>query len=378
MKKNAVLILEDGSKFYGKSIGIQGIEIGEVVFNTSMTGYQEVLTDPSYKNQIITFTYPHIGNVGVNINDEESSLIHVKGLIIRAISPISSNYRSTQSLVDYLKKRQILTITNIDTRKLTKKIRSKGSQKGCIICLKKIPKFNSYADIVLYKKKIITKIKNNNKKKIYQWNKKSINIHSKKNKKYDFYPMKKKNIIVYDFGIKTNILRMLKDRKCKVIVVPEYTSYKKILKLSPHGIFLSNGPGDPRNFKKAIKSVKKLVQYNIPIFGICLGHQILALANGATIKKMKFGHHGSNHPIQNIYTKKIFITSQNHNFVVKKTNLPKKIKITYISLFDNTIQGIKINNKPIFSVQGHPEACPGPNDSSFLFDQFSKLVNQKK
>jgi carbamoyl-phosphate synthase small subunit len=378
LKKNAVLILEDGSKFYGKSIGIQGIEIGEVVFNTSMTGYQEVLTDPSYKNQIITFTYPHIGNVGVNINDEESSLIHVKGLIIRAISPISSNYRSTQSLVDYLKKRQILTITNIDTRKLTKKIRSKGSQKGCIICLKKIPKFNSYADIVLYKKKIITKIKNNNKKKIYQWNKKSINIHSKKNKKYDFYPMKKKNIIVYDFGIKTNILRMLKDRKCKVIVVPEYTSYKKILKLSPHGIFLSNGPGDPRNFKKAIKSVKKLVQYNIPIFGICLGHQILALANGATIKKMKFGHHGSNHPIQNIYTKKIFITSQNHNFVVKKTNLPKKIKITYISLFDNTIQGIKINNKPIFSVQGHPEACPGPNDSSFLFDQFSKLVNQKK
>lgn len=378
MKKNAVLILEDGSKFYGKSIGIQGIETGEVVFNTSMTGYQEVLTDPSYKNQIITFTYPHIGNVGVNINDEESSLIHVKGLIIREISPISSNYRSTQSLVDYLKKRKILTITNIDTRKLTKKIRSKGSQQGCIICLKKIPKFNSYADIVVYKKNIITKIKNNNKKKIYQWNKKSINIHSKKNKKYDFYPMKKKNIIVYDFGIKTNILRMLKDRKCNVIVVPEYTSYKKILKLSPHGIFLSNGPGDPRNFKKAIKSVKKLVQYNIPIFGICLGHQILALANGATIKKMKFGHHGSNHPIQNICTKKIFITSQNHNFVVKKTNLPKKIKITYISLFDNTIQGIKINNKPIFSVQGHPEACPGPNDSSFLFDQFSKLVNQKK
>ncbi|CAL4319330.1 Carbamoyl-phosphate synthase small chain [Buchnera aphidicola (Chaitophorus sp. 3695)] len=377
MKKNAILILEDGSKFYGNSIGIQGIETGEVVFNTSMTGYQEVLTDPSYKDQIITFTYPHIGNVGVNINDEESSSIHIKGLIIRELSPISSNYRSTKSLLEYLKENKILTITNIDTRKLTKKIRKSGSQQGCIICLTKIPKFNNYKDIILYKKKKIIK-KNNNHNKIYKWKQKSINIHSKKNKNYYIHNMKKKNIIAYDFGIKRNILRMLKDRECNLTVVPENTNFKDILKLSPDGIFLSNGPGDPRYFIQAIQSVKKLIQYNIPMFGICLGHQILALASGAKIKKMKFGHHGSNHPVQNIYTKKIFITSQNHNFVVKKKSLPKKIKITYISLFDNTIQGIKIFNKPIFSFQGHPEACPGPNDSSFLFDQFAKLVNKKK
>ncbi|MCW5197641.1 glutamine-hydrolyzing carbamoyl-phosphate synthase small subunit [Buchnera aphidicola] len=375
LKKKAVLILEDGSKFYGKSIGIQGIQTGEIVFNTSMTGYQEVLTDPSYKDQIITFTYPHIGNVGVNINDEESSLIHIKGLIIREISPISSNYRSTKSLIEYLKENKILTIINIDTRKLTKKIRDTGSQKGCIICLNKIPKFKNYKDILLYKNK---NIKYKNKKKIYIWKEKSINIYSQKKENYCTYYMKKKNIIAYDFGIKRNILRMLKDRKCNLIVVPENTNFKDVLKLSPDGIFLSNGPGDPRIFTQAIQSIKKLIQYNIPIFGICLGHQILALANGAQIKKMKFGHHGSNHPVQNISTKKIFITSQNHNFVIKKENLPKQIKITYISLFDNTIQGIEILNKPMFSFQGHPEACPGPNDSSFLFDQFTKLVNKKK
>lgn len=373
MNKNAVLILQDGSKFYGQSIGIQGIEVGEVVFNTSMTGYQEVLTDPSYKNQIITFTFPHIGNVGVNENDEESSLIHIKGLIIHTLSPISSNYRSTKNLLEYLKEKKILTITNIDTRKLTKKIRKNGSQKGCIVCLNNILKFNNFEDaFLLYKKKEINKINN----KIYKWKKKSINISIKKHlNQFNCY-MKKKNIIAYDFGIKRNILRMLKDRKCNLIVVPENTNFKNILKLSPHGIFLSNGPGDPRRFKKAIKSVKKLIQYNIPMFGICLGHQILALANGAEIKKMKFGHHGSNHPVQNIHTKKIFITSQNHNFVIRKTNLPKNIKITHISLFDHTIQGIKISKKPIFSFQGHPEASPGPHDSSFLFDQFTKLVNK--
>ncbi|WP_343187855.1 glutamine-hydrolyzing carbamoyl-phosphate synthase small subunit [Buchnera aphidicola (Periphyllus koelreuteriae)] len=375
MKNTAILILEDGSKFYGESIGINGISDGEVVFNTSMTGYHEILTDPSYKNQIITFTYPHIGNVGINSNDEESSFIHAKGIIIKNISPISSHYRSQTTLLKYLKKKKIITITNIDTRKLTKKIRKSGSQKGCIICLKKIPKFKNYKEVLKYKKlkfpkkKIILNIKNN------ILNKKKINIYNnfkKKNIKF------KKNIVVYDFGIKKNIINILIKKKCKITVISKNFKYKKVLKLSPDGIFLSNGPGDPRNFISAIQSIKKLIPYNIPMFGICLGHQILALANNAKIIKMKFGHHGANHPVQDIKTKKIIITSQNHNFIIDKKTLPKNIKITYLSLFDKTIQGIKIKNKPIFSFQGHPESSPGPHDASFLFNYFIKLMNKNK
>ncbi|WP_343183638.1 glutamine-hydrolyzing carbamoyl-phosphate synthase small subunit [Buchnera aphidicola] len=378
MKNTAILILEDGSKFYGESIGINGMSDGEVVFNTSMTGYQEILTDPSYKNQIITFTYPHIGNVGINSNDEESSFIHAKGIVIKNISPISSNYRSQTTLLKYLKKKKIITITNIDTRKLTKKIRKSGSQKGCIICLKNIPKFKNYKEVLKYKnlkfqkKKVTLNIKNN------ILNKKKINIYNNlKKKNIQFKKNNIKNIIVYDFGIKKNIINILIKKKCKITIISKNFKYKKILKLSPDGIFLSNGPGDPRNFISAIQSIKKLIPYKIPMFGICLGHQILALANNAKIIKMKFGHHGANHPVQDVKTKKIIITSQNHNFIIDKKTLPKNIKITYLSLFDKTIQGIKIKNKPIFSFQGHPESSPGPHDASFLFNYFIKLMNKK-
>ncbi|NIG99103.1 MAG: glutamine-hydrolyzing carbamoyl-phosphate synthase small subunit [Buchnera aphidicola (Periphyllus acericola)] len=380
MKNTAVLILEDGSKFYGKSIGVYGINNGEIVFNTSMTGYQEILTDPSYENQIITFTYPHIGNVGVNKNDEESKFIHAKGVIIKNISPIASNYRSEETLQEYLKKKNILTITNIDTRKLTKKIRKTGSQKGCIVCLKKIPNFKNYKEILKYKKLKFSK--KNDCKKI-----KINNINNKKKYLYKnfisltyekFLKIKKKHIVIYNFGIKNNIIKMLLKKKCKLTIVPQNTKYNEILQLSPDGIFLSNGPGDPRKLKKSIKSIKKLMHYNFPMFGICLGHQILGLANKAKIIKMKFGHHGGNHPVQNVKTKKIIITSQNHNYVIEKNTLPKNIKITYISLFDYTIQGISIKNKPIFSFQGHPESNPGPNDASFLFKYFIKLINKKK
>ncbi|CAL4319172.1 Carbamoyl-phosphate synthase small chain [Buchnera aphidicola (Periphyllus testudinaceus)] len=379
MKNTAVLILEDGSKFYGKSIGIYGISSGEIVFNTSMTGYQEIITDPSYKNQIITFTCPHIGNIGINKNDEESSSIHLKGIILKNLSPISSNYRSEKTLLEYLQEKNIITITNIDTRKLTKKIRKHGSQKGCIVCLKNIPKFKNYKEILKYKKLKFSNIIPIKKLKENILNQKNINFHKKYNKKINekFLKIKKKHIVVYDFGIKKNIINILIQKKCKLTIVSKNIKYKEILKLSPDGIFLSNGPGDPRNFKNSIKSVKKLLPYNIPTFGICLGHQILALANKAKIIKMKFGHHGGNHPVQNTKTKKIIITSQNHNFVIDKKTLPKNIKITYSSLFDNTIQGIKIKNKPMFSFQGHPEASPGPHDASFLFNYFIKLIIKK-
>ncbi|WII23865.1 glutamine-hydrolyzing carbamoyl-phosphate synthase small subunit [Buchnera aphidicola] len=374
-----MVMLKDGTKFFGKSIGIYGIQEGEIVFNTSMTGYQEILTDPSYKNQIITFTYPHIGNVGTNIDDEESSYIHAKGLIIRELSSIASNYRNKKTLLEYLLEKKILTITNIDTRKLTKKIRDNGSQKGCIICLKQKNNFQNYQEVLQYKKKYFYQNKKKKEKKyIYQWKDKNPNFYIKTEKVIYLMNKKKNHIIAYDFGIKKNMLRMLTNRKCKITVVPNHTNYKKILQLAPDGIFLSNGHGDPRNYKEAIYAIKKLLKYNIPMFGICLGHQILALANKAKIIKMKFGHHGGNHPVQNTYTKKIYITSQNHNFVIDKKSLPKHILITYISLFDNTIQGIKIIHKPIFSFQGHPEANPGPHDMSFLFDKFIQKINHPK
>ncbi|CAL4319197.1 glutamine-hydrolyzing carbamoyl-phosphate synthase small subunit [Buchnera aphidicola] len=376
MNKTAILMLQDGTTFFGKSIGIHGIKTGEIVFNTSMTGYQEILTDPSYKNQIITFTYPHIGNVGTNSDDEESSLIHAKGLIIREISQMSSNYRSQKTLLQYLLEKKILTITNIDTRKLTRKIREQGSQKGCIICLKKKITFKNYEEILKYKKENFLEKKKKTKEYIYQWKEKYSNSFIEDKKKIELINKKKNHIVVYNFGIKKNMLRMLKRRNCKITIVPKNTNYKDILKLSPNGIFLSNGHGDPRKNIKSINSIKKLLKYNIPMFGICLGHQILALANNAKIIKMKFGHHGANHPVQDVITKKIYITSQNHNFVIDKKSLPKKILITHISLFDQTIQGIKILQKPMFSFQGHPESHPGPHDIYFLFNKFIKKINK--
>lgn len=378
LDQSAVLILEDGTKFHGKSIGAKGKTTGEIVFNTSITGYQEIITDPSYSHQIVTLTHPHIGNVGTNLDDEESSKIYIKGLIIRDISKISSNYRNTKNLSSYLKDNNIVAISDIDTRKLTRILRTKGSQNGCIIedCKKNYSvahqnakNFSSLQGLDLVKT-VSTKF-------IYNWKQGSFNFNKKKNnpkklKKYFFH------VVVYDFGVKINILRMLVDRGCYLTVVPATTDPKTVLNLSPDGIFLSNGPGDPRPCKYAIDAIKYFLKRNIPIFGICLGHQLLALANGASIIKMKFGHHGANHPVKEISTNRVIITSQNHGFTVDVKNIPNNIKITHTSLFDGTIQGLSLTNKSAFSFQGHPEASPGPHDASYLFDHFIQVINHTK
>lgn len=375
MEKSATLILKDGNVFYGKSIGVQGETYGEVVFNTSMTGYQEILTDPSYSNQIITFTSPHIGNVGINKYDQESSMIHAKGLIIKELSKIYSNYRSQTSLSKYLFDQKIIAISNIDTRKLTRILRITGSQYGCIIT-KKICDIKNILNKI-EKLKFTTQnqdlVKNISTKKIYTWNKKSINIYSNRTQ-HTKIKQKIWHVIVYDFGIKQNILRMLTDRHCYLTVIPANTPAEKALELLPDGIFLSNGPGDPRPCKYAIQTINMFLKINIPIFGICLGHQLLALASGAEITKMKFGHHGGNHPVQEIQSKNVIITSQNHNFTVNPKSLSKNMKITHISLFDGTIQGLCRTDKNAFSFQGHPEASPGPHDAMKLFDQFITLM----
>ncbi|CAL4319921.1 Carbamoyl-phosphate synthase small chain [Buchnera aphidicola (Protaphis terricola)] len=375
MGQSAVLVLEDGTKFCGRYIGVKGITVGEIVFNTSITGYQEIITDPSYSNQIVTLTHPHIGNIGTNHNDEESSKIHIRGLIIRDISPISSNYRSEKNFSSYLKENNIIAISDIDTRKLTRILRMKGSQNGCIItdtkenyfiAHEKAKKCLSLQGLDLAKK-VTTK-------KIYNWNKGSFTLHKKHN-------LQKKNlfhIIVYDFGVKRNILRMLVDRGCYLTVVPATTNIKTVLNLAPDGIFLSNGPGDPRPCNYAIKTIQYFLKINLPIFGICLGHQLLALASGANIIKMKFGHHGANHPVKELKTNRVMITSQNHSFTVDIKNIPNNISITHTSLFDGTLQGLRLKNKLAFSFQGHPEASPGPHDASSLFDHFIKLLNQSK
>lgn len=374
----AVLVLEDGTRFHGRSIGAKGTTVGEVVFNTSITGYQEIITDPSYSHQIVTLTHPHIGNIGTNQNDEESSKIHIRGLIIRDMSPIASNYRSEKNFSSYLKENNIVAISDIDTRKLTRILRTKGSQNGCIIedkkenyniAYKKAKTFLSLQGLDLAKK-VSTKV-------IYNWNEGSVlinkkNTHLKKKKKLLFH------IIVYDFGVKRNILRMLVDRGCYLTVVPAKTNPKKVLNLCPDGIFLSNGPGDPRPCDYAIFAIQYFLKINIPIFGICLGHQLLALASGANIIKMKFGHHGGNHPVKEIKTNRVIITSQNHSFTVDTENMPNNIAITHSSLFDGTLQGLRLTDKLAFSFQGHPEASPGPHDASSLFDHFIKLLNQVK
>lgn len=376
MGQSAVLVLEDGTRFHGRSIGATGTTVGEVVFNTSITGYQEIITDPSYSHQIVTLTHPHIGNIGTNKNDEESSKIHIRGLIIRDMSPISSNYRSEKSFSSYLKENNIIAISDIDTRKLTRILRTKGSQNGCIIEDKKenyiIAHKNAKNCLSLQgldlAKKVTTKV-------VYNWNERTYIINKKKlysEKKFRFH------IIVYDFGIKRNILRMLVDRGCYLTIVPATTNAKTVLDLAPDGIFLSNGPGDPRPCQYAIKSIQNFLKINIPIFGICLGHQLLALASGADIIKMKFGHHGGNHPVKELKTNRVIITSQNHSFTVDTKHMPNNISITHTSLFDGTVQGLRLTDKLAFSFQGHPEASPGPHDASYLFDYFIKLLNQTK
>jgi len=356
----ALLALEDGTCFKGELIGHSGNVVGEVVFNTSMMGYQEILTDPSYAQQIITFTAPHIGNVGCNADDEESNKIWAHGLIIRELSSITSNWRSEISLDQYLKKHKITGIANIDTRQLTNLLREKGAQQGCITTDINHPK------LAIQKAKQSQKLINLDLAKIVSTQKIYQFSQNNSNKKY--------NIIAYDFGVKRQILNLLAERDCNITVVPAQTSAEEVLKLNPDGIFLSNGPGDPAPCDYAIKAIQIFLAKNIPIFGICLGCQLLALACGAKTEKMKTGHHGANHPVLDIDANTVAITSQNHGFMINESSLPKELEITHRSLFDNSIEGIRHKEKPAMAFQAHPEASPGPQDSYILFDQFIEML----
>lgn len=363
MYKLALLALEDGSIYKGISIGYYGNTSGEVIFNTSITGYQEIITDPSYIKQIVTFTNPHIGNTGINNEDIEYKKICVSGLILNCIpSVLISNYRSNCSLIEYLNNQHRVCIANIDTRKLTIQLRDKGIKNGAIITVNNINNNNIKLAIKLARKNI--KLKNINVIQLINYNKKKYNY-----KKYKYH------IIVYDFGTKYNIIRILKKLGCRITIVSYKTSFKEISSMNPDGVVVSNGPGNPEDFKGSIYTIKKLCKNKIPLFGICLGHQLLALASGAKTIKMNFGHHGSNHPILDIKTGKIFITSQNHCFVVDENTLPKNSKITHRSLFDGTLQGLERIDCPALSFQGHPESSPGPQDAYLLFYRFIKKLN---
>jgi carbamoyl-phosphate synthase small subunit len=370
----AVLVLADGTVFHGIAIGASGHTVGEVVFNTSMTGYQEILTDPSYTEQIVTLTYPHIGNTGANAEDVESSKVYAAGLIIRDLPLLESNFRSTQTLSDYLKANNIVAIADIDTRKLTRILREKGAQAGCIMAgdideasaLVKAKVFPGLAGMDLAKVVSCTKA--------YEFTEGEWALGKGFATKLD----SKFHVVAFDYGVKRNILRMLVSRGCKVTVIPAQASAEEALKYKPDGIFLSNGPGDPEPCDYAISAIKTLVETGIPTFGICLGHQLLALASGAKTMKMKFGHHGANHPVQDVETKRVYITSQNHGFAANPSTLPKNVKVTHVSLFDGSLQGIARTDKPAFSFQGHPEASPGPTEMSYLFDQFITLMQSRK
>ena len=370
----AVLVLADGTVFKGIAIGASGCTVGEVVFNTSMTGYQEILTDPSYTEQIVTLTYPHIGSYGTNPEDVESGKVYAAGLIIRDLPLLESNFRSTQTLGDYLKANNKVAIANIDTRKLTRILREKGAQAGCImagdvdevLAQKYAQGFPGLSGMDLAK--VVSC------EKAYEFTEGEWVLgegyNQPKNNQY--------HVVAFDYGVKRNILRMLVSRGCKVTVLPAQASAEEALKYKPDGIFLSNGPGDPQPCDYAISAIKALVDTGIPTFGICLGHQLLALASGAKTLKMKFGHHGANHPVQDVETKRVYFTSQNHGFAADPATLPSNVKVTHISLFDGSLQGIARTDKPAFSFQGHPEASPGPHEMSYLFDQFIDLMQERK
>ncbi len=375
----AILALEDGTVFYGKAIGALGETVGEVVFNTSMTGYQEILTDPSYKEQIVTLTYPHIGNVGTNSGDEESDAIMAKGLVIRDLPRLMSSWRGEMSLSDYLKKHNIVAIADIDTRKLTRLLRDKGAQSGAIAAIDgKKSELDESAAVALAKDfpglkgmdlaKVVTT------QTSYEWTEGTWSLDTNSTETIAELPY---HVVAYDYGIKKNILRMLADRGCKVTVVPAQTKASEVLAMDPDGIFLSNGPGDPEPCDYAIAAIGEILQTSKPVFGICLGHQLLSLASGAKTVKMKFGHHGGNHPVSDLDTKEVMITSQNHGFAVDENSLPDNLKATHKSLFDGSLQGVHRTDKSAFSFQGHPEASPGPHDVAPLFDHFIELINQQ-
>lgn len=375
----AILVLADGSIFHGYAIGSHGITSGEVVFNTAMTGYQEIMTDPSYYRQIVMLTYPHIGNTGCNSEDMESAKNYAAGLIIHDLPNLYSNWRSSEDLCSYLKRNNVVAIAGIDTRKLTKLLREKGAQAGCILAgeidekkaLAMAQAFPGLAGMDLAK--VVSTEKN------YQWNCNDgvwkLN-KDKQSKDQNKDQSNNKNIVAYDFGIKHNILRMLAERGANITVVPAKTPAEAVLQMNPDGVFLSNGPGDPKPCDYAIKAIRVFLDKKIPVFGICLGHQLLALASGAKTIKMKFGHHGANHPVQDLQSKKVWITSQNHGFAVDENSMPENLKITHKSLFDGSIQGIERTDCPAFSFQGHPEASPGPHDADSLFDKFFAMMNK--
>ncbi|PXZ02463.1 glutamine-hydrolyzing carbamoyl-phosphate synthase small subunit [Gilliamella apicola] len=379
MQTYALLMLQDGSQFIGKSIGANGQTVGEVVFNTSMTGYQEILTDPSYSEQLVTLTYPHIGNVGTNGADAESSQIYAKGLIIRDLPLIASNYRSEMDLSSYLKQHNVIAIADIDTRRLTRILREKGAQHGVIITANDKQTLldkaeNAKQEALNYKGLSgLDLAKEVTCKESYTW---TNRIWTRQQE----HPTPKAeselpyHVVAYDFGVKQNILRMLVARGCKLTVVPAKTPANEVLALNPDGIFLSNGPGDPAPCTYAIEAIKQFLTTDIPVFGICLGHQLLALACGAKTIKMKFGHHGGNHPVKDLENNRVMITAQNHGFAVDESTLPAHLRATHKSLFDGSLQGIHHNQKPAFSFQGHPEASPGPHDAAPLFDHFIELI----
>ncbi|MFC5370045.1 glutamine-hydrolyzing carbamoyl-phosphate synthase small subunit [Arcanobacterium bovis] len=373
MTTRALLVLADGTSFQGYSVGAAGTAVGEVVFNTSMTGYQEILTDPSYYQQLVTLTYPHIGNTGTNSQDIESSQIFASGLIVRDVPFFVSNYRAENDLPSYLSEHGTVAIAGIDTRRLTRVLREKGSQAGAILTgddatvehgQKLAQAFGTMAGKDLAREVTCG----------------HLHIHREgtwnPNGKFDEPNALPWRVVAYDFGMKTNIARMLADRGCEVYIVPATTPASEVLALKPHGVFLSNGPGDPEPCTYAVAAIREILKERIPIFGICLGHQLLALALGAATQKMVFGHHGANHPVKDLRSNRVFITSQNHGFCVDPASLPSNVEVTHISLFDGSLQGLELNDQPAFSFQGHPEASPGPHDLGFLFDHFIELMHK--
>ena len=372
----ALFALEDGSLFYGEAIGVPGEAVGEVVFNTAMTGYQEILTDPSYARQIVTLTYPHIGNTGCNAEDMESGKTYATGLVIRDLPAVYSNWRAEQSLPEFMRRHKLVGIAGLDTRRLTRLLREKGAQNGCILAIGKGGTLDKKAALKAARAfpglkgmdlaKVVTT------KDPYEWSE-GLWVRGegyRKNIPGRF------RVIAYDYGIKRNILRMLANRGCELTVVPAKTPAADVLRMKPDGVFLSNGPGDPEPCDYAIAAIREIVETGLPVFGICLGHQLLGLASGGRTIKMKFGHHGANHPVQDLDSGRVMITSQNHGFAVDAASLPRNLRVTHRSLFDGTVQGIARTDKPAFSFQGHPEASPGPHDVSPLFDRFIELMEK--
>ena len=376
----AILALADGTVYLGNSIGAAGSTVGEVVFNTSMTGYQEILTDPSYCQQIVTLTYPHIGNTGTNPEDVESDAVHAAGLVIKDLPLVASNFRSTQTLAAYLQTNGTVAIANIDTRQLTRQLREHGAQNGCIWAL---AAGQTVTDAVIAQAVAAAKgapsmtgldlARVVSADSSYAWTESEWIL----GQGYGQQTEPKFHVVAYDFGVKKNILRMLSERGCKVTVVPAQTTAAEVQKLQPNGIFLSNGPGDPEPCDYAISAAAELIESGVPVFGICLGHQIMALASGAKTFKMKFGHHGANHPVKDLSSGRVSITSQNHGFAVDEKSLPANVRATHISLFDGTLQGLERTDKPAFCFQGHPEASPGPHDIGYLFDRFIREMESR-